>query len=84
MLKKSNDFLIFSIQVLRQAGILQDEIVGRSVTTLNDNGFETPLLMIWVSTIYVQKKTSIIAQQIHSETDMSVHIRSNISFVLKC
>ena len=40
-----SDFLDIS-QVLRQAGILQEDIVSTYVTTLEDNGFETPLLML--------------------------------------
>ena len=39
-----SDFLDIS-QVLRQAGILQEDIVSTYVSTLEDNGFETPLLI---------------------------------------
>ena len=40
-----SDFMDIS-QVLRQAGILQDDIVGQYVSTLWDNEFETPLLLM--------------------------------------
>ena len=55
-----SDFMDIS-KVLRQAGILQNEIVGQYIyiATLGDNGFETPLLLMG---LHVQAKLDFVQQ----------------------